>query len=114
MKDPATAAQCAVDPGIAPRGSHEGLECRWQDIPSRHGETVSLIVRALDPNPAAAAPVYRELIEKLRETYGTEEVCHPVSKSALIMAFDSRRLDNEVGVIVAEGTPWEKWRYRMR
>ena len=46
MKDPATAGQCAVGAGVAPRGSHEGLECRWRDIPSPHGETVSLIVRA--------------------------------------------------------------------
>jgi len=103
-----------VDASVAPRGSHAGLECRWQDIPSRHGETVSLIVRAVSPDPARAAAVYRELIAKVRETYGAEDVCHPVSKSGLIMAFDSRRLDNEVGVIMADGTPWERWRYRMR
>ena len=114
MKDPATAALCAVDASVAPRGSHEGLECRWQDIPSRHGEPVSLIVRALDPDPAAAAALYRELIDKVRETYGAEDACHPVSKSALLMAFDSRRLDNEVGVIMADGTPWERFRYRLR
>ena len=48
MKDPATAPLCAVESGsIAPRGSFDGLECRWQDIPSRHGETVSMMVRAL-------------------------------------------------------------------
>jgi hypothetical protein len=114
MKDPATAHLCAVDPNVAPRGSHEGLECRWQDIPSRHGETVSLIVRALSPDAAKGAAVYRELIDKVRETYGAEDVCHPVSKSGLIMSFDSRRLDNEVGVIMADGTPWERFRYRMR
>lgn len=48
MKDPACAPLCAVQAGdVAPRGSFEGLECRWQDIPSRHGETVSMMVRAL-------------------------------------------------------------------
>jgi len=114
MKDPATAELCAVAASVAPRGSHAGLECRWQDIPSRHGETVSLIVRAMSPDAAQAAAVYRELIDKVRETYGTEDVCHPVSKSGLLMAFDSRRLDNEVGVIMADGTPWERLRYRMR
>jgi hypothetical protein len=56
MKDPASAALYAVDPATAPRGSHAGLECRWQDIPSRHGETVSLIVRALGSDAGA---VYR-------------------------------------------------------
>jgi hypothetical protein len=43
MKDPATAPLCEVKPGsVMARGSLEGLECRWQDIPSRHGETVSV------------------------------------------------------------------------
>ena len=51
MKDPATAGLCAVGAGVAPRGSHEGFECRWRDIPSPHGETVSLIVRAAGGHP---------------------------------------------------------------
>jgi len=114
MKDPATASLYAVDPGIAPRGSHEGLECRWQDIPSRHGETVSLMVRATTRDARAAAALYGEVIAKVRETYGTEEACHPVSLSGLIATFDSRRLDNEVGVIAADRSPFGKWLYLMR
>lgn len=114
MKDPQTASLCAIDPGIAPRGSHAGLECRWQDIPSRHGETVSLMVRAPSPDAAAAAAVYREVIAKVLEVYGTDEACHPVSKSALIFALDSSRLDNEVGVIAAERGAIGRWLYRMR
>lgn len=51
IKNPATERQYVIEPGsVEPRGSHEGFECRWQDIPSRHGETVSLMVRALDPD----------------------------------------------------------------
>jgi len=118
MKDPAAGAQYAVDPGIPPRGSHEGLECRWQDIPSRHGETVSLMVRAIDGksgrDPRSAAALYRELIAKLRETYGSEQDCHPVAMSGLIAAFDSRRLDNEVGIIAADRGTFGKWLYLSR
>src|SRR6185295_14691412 len=82
MKDPATAAQCAIDAATPARGSHEGLECRWQDIPSPHGETVSLMVRAMGPDANA---VYRALMEKIRETYGAEDTCHPVTQQALSM-----------------------------
>ena len=114
MKNPATASLCAVDGSGAPRGSPAGLACRWQDIPSRHGETVSLMVRALPSDPAAAAAVYRELIAVLRRTYGAEDACHPVALSALLMAFDSRRLDNEVGVIAADRGPFGKALYRWR
>jgi hypothetical protein len=48
IKDPARSAEYLIAPGsVVPRGSLDGFECRWRDIPSRHGETVSLMVRAL-------------------------------------------------------------------
>jgi len=108
MKDPATAELCAVGSGVAPRGSYEGLECRWRDIPSPHGETVSLIVRAAGAEPR----VYRELIAKVAEIYGSDERCHPVTLPALSMTLEGRRLDNEAGVRAAE-RGWGRWRYRL-
>jgi hypothetical protein len=110
MKDAATAAQCAIDASVPARGSHEGLECRWQDIPSRHGETVSLMVRATGADPNA---VYRALMDKIRETYGADDLCHPVTLPALSMTLDGPRLDNEVGVRAADQGAWGRWRYRM-
>jgi hypothetical protein len=109
MKDPVTAGLCAIGRAVAARGSHEGLECRWRDIPSRHGETVSLIVRSAGGD----ARVYRELIAKVVEIYGSDEQCHPVTLPALSMTLDRRRLDNEVGVRAADRGAWGKWRYRM-
>lgn len=109
MKDPATAQLCAVGEGVAPRGSHEGLECRWRDIPSPHGETVTLIVRAAAGHPH----VYRELIAKVAEIYGSDERCHPVTLPALAMTLEAERLDNEVGVRVPERGAWGRWRRRM-
>lgn len=108
MKDPTTAGLCAIGAAVAARGSHDGLECRWRDIPSRHGETVSLIVRSAGGD----ARVYRELIAKVAEIYGSDEQCHPVTLPALSMTLDSRRLDDEVGVRAADRGAWGKWRYR--
>jgi hypothetical protein len=109
MKDPATAELCAVGAGVAPRGSHEGLECRWRDIPSPYGETVSLIVRAAGSDPR----VYRELIAEVAEIYGAEDQCHPVTLPALAMTLEGERLDNEVGVRVPGRGAWGRWRRRM-
>jgi hypothetical protein len=109
MKDPATAGLCAVGAGVAPRGSHEGLECRWRDIPSPHGETVSLIVRAAGGDPR----VYRDLIGKVAHIYGSDDQCHPVTLPALSMTLGGRRLDNEVGVRAADRDARGKWRYRL-
>jgi len=119
MKDPATSALCEVKAGsIAPRGSLEGLECRWQDIPSRHGETVSLMVRAISPgnavDAAKTAQLYREVIAKVREIYGSDDACHPITLPALTPAFDAMRLENEVGVRAADRSPFGKWLYLMR
>ena len=115
MKDPATAASCAVEPGsIAPGGSFDGLECRWQDIPSRHGETLSVMVRALEADAEAAALVYREVIAKVREIYGADDACHPIAPPNLAFSLDSRQLGNEVGVRAMDRGRIGKWLYLMK
>ena len=121
MKDAATAPLCEVKPGsVAAKGSLEGLECRWQDIPSRHGETVSVMVRALVPeNPAdsgAAAALYREVFAKVHEIYGSDEASHPLTPPiiTLVPTLSARQLGNEVGVRAAGRGPFGKWLYLMR
>jgi hypothetical protein len=115
IKDAVTARQYEITPGsVVPRGSHDGLECRWQDIPSRHGETVSLMVRALDRDPERAAVIYREVIAKVREIYGDDDACHPLSVPELAIALSGERLGNEVGVRAAGRSALGKWVALMR
>jgi len=115
IKDPATARLYEIAPGsVSPRGSHDGLECRWQDIPSRYGETVSLMVRALDPDAGRAADLYREVIAKVREIYGDDDACHPLSVPELAMTLDGGRLGNEIGVRAAARSALGKWCVLMR
>jgi len=115
MKDPATAPLCAVEPGsIEPRGSFDGLECRWQDIPSRHGETVSLMVKALGSDAGETAAVFREVIAKVREIYGADDACHPVFPPNLAFSLNSRQLGNEVGVRAMQEGRFGKWLYLMK
>ena len=113
MKDPATAGECAVTPGsVAAKGSFDGLECRWQDIPSPRGETVSLMVRALG-DPARAATVYDQVIARVREVYGDDEACHPLTVASLAMSLSSRQLGNEVGIRAGGRSFFAKWKYLM-
>lgn len=42
--DPVVERPPAEPPEDGPRANVRGFSCRWQDIPSRHGETLSLIV----------------------------------------------------------------------
>jgi len=115
MKDPATAPSYRVEPGsIEPGGDFDGLECRWQDIPSRHGETVSVMVKVLVDDAAEADRLYRELIAKVREIYGADDACHPVWPPNLAFSLNARQLGNEVGVRAMERGAWGKWLYLMR
>jgi hypothetical protein len=115
MKAPETAPLCAVQTGsIEPRGNFDGLECRWQDIPSRFGETVSVMVRALGDDADEGARVYSALIAKVREIYGSDDTCHPVFPPNLSFTFNDARLSNEVGVRAMERSGFGKWLYLMR
>ena len=115
IKDLAMSRPYLIEPGsIVPRGSHDGLECRWQDIPSRHGETVCLMVRALDSDAGRAAALYAEVIAAVRELYGGDEASHPVALPSLAMSLSGERLGNEVGVRAAGRGPLGKWLALMR
>ena len=115
IKDPRTARDHVIERGaVAPRGSHDGLECRWQDIPSRHGETVSLMVKARDADTDRAAALYGRVLEKVREVYGSDEACHPLAVPDLRMSLGAERLGNEVGVRAAHRGRVGRWLALMR
>src|SRR5882672_3662054 len=115
IKDLAMSRAYLIEPGsVEPRGSHDGLECRWQDIPSRHGETVSLMVSAREPDAGRAAALYGEVIAKVREIYGSDDASHPIAVNGLTMSLEGERLDNEVGVRSADRWSLGKWLALMR
>jgi hypothetical protein len=115
IKDPDPANDTLIAPGsIEARGSLEGFECRWQDVPSRHGETVSLIVRALDPDEARAGALYRELIGAVEAIYGSHDESHPLAVPDLAFGFGKRALSNEVGIRAGGRGVFGQWLWRLR
>ena len=115
MKDAQTGPDCAVDAStVIAEGSFEGLECRWQDVPSRHGETVCVMVRALLPEPAAAAALYRELIAAIHAIYGSDDASHPISAGGLTLALDGHRLAAETRTRAAGTGVVARWLYLQK
>jgi hypothetical protein len=115
MKDAATAPSCRVEPGADDAAaSFDGLECRWQDIPSRHGETVSVMAKVLVDDRHRAGQIYAELIARVREIYGGDDSCHPVWPPNLTFSFDAGQLGNEVGVRARGRGAGGKWLYLMK
>ena len=74
------------------------------------------MVRALANDPQRAAVLYREVIDKVREVYGSDEACHPLTPpiATLVPALNARQLGNEAGVRAADRGPFGKWLWLMR
>ncbi|MEC4982995.1 MAG: DUF3095 domain-containing protein [Oscillatoria sp. PMC 1068.18] len=75
-----------------PKANLSGLECRWQDLPSPHGQTLSLIVAAMPSGKKSSEEVYRETIKEIQKIYGQQIDYHPIKNSALKLTFNLRKL----------------------
>lgn len=73
---------------------YEGLECRWQEVPSPAEETVAVIVEVdrTDPNPLK---VYRWVMEQTRAIYGEATECRPVAESGLRVSLAGPEIRHE-------------------
>ena len=97
------------DPNI--KVDFSGLECRWQDIPSKHAETVSLIVKAISEDNEVNNKVYREVIKKIQAIYGREETLHPIAKKYLKLAFSYNYLEAETRLRAKSNNFWHQLIY---
>jgi hypothetical protein len=83
----------------------EGLECRWQDLPSPGGHTLSLIVSALPQGDATHGALYGEVLQTLHRIYGGGDSYHPVAPRALQLSLNPNRLRAETKAR-AKGSHW--------
>jgi len=93
------------------KADFSGLECRWQDIPSKHGQTVSLIVRVLPSNTDISNGLYQEIIEKIQSIYGSGDDLNPIAKEHLRLAFSYKYLKSETRLRAKSRKFWHKMLY---
>lgn len=115
VKDPVDGEAYLVPPADEPAGADlSGLECRWQDIRSRHGETVSLLIM---PAPTmateAGAALLADLIAEIEAIYGAERDYHPLAVTQLRASVDPRSLLVETRVRTPP-SPWARLSYLAR
>ncbi len=112
IKDPRPHNPYLLQDAPAPlEGRFEGFECRWNQVPSPHGETISLLVQALGSAPEA---VYRAVLAEIDSIYGDEARHHPLREEALHLAQSGRALRTETRIRGA-GTPlWQRLLYHAR
>lgn len=96
LKDPATVSQFGLEIGeTAPSADFSGLECRWKNVPSAHGEIVTLIVQALGKDDDAKNTIYKETIRQINLIYGDDAKCHPLQEQLLTMSLQEKHLMGE-------------------
>lgn len=103
------AEECIKNPAISPLfdirasdGSAEadftGLECRWKNVPSVHGEIVTLIVQSMRSSVEQKNNSYRDVLEQIARIYGDDAQSHPVREELLTMSMREQELRGESGV----------------
>ncbi len=109
VKDPATAHLYKLDliKSSSP-ANLSGLECRWQDIPSRYGETVSLLVLATQEGQ------YRDIIEQIQLIYGAGSHHNPVTRDRLFLSFSPRKLIKETKIRASTSHWFSKLKYLVK
>ncbi|MEW6493341.1 MAG: DUF3095 domain-containing protein [Cyanobacteriota bacterium] len=93
------------------KADFSGLECRWQDIPSKYGETVSLIVKSISDQSDFNNIIYKELLEQILLLYGGEDYINPVAQENLNLAFSYKYLRAETQLRANSSKSWHKWLY---
>lgn len=96
---------------LQPHADFSGLECRWRDIPSALGQTISLLVLATPRDSQLKNQIYENLIQKIREIYGEEKSFHPVQLKTLNLTFSYPKLKLEMKLRAKSKRFWHQLSY---
>ena len=99
-EDAALAAELGARYAVSSEGPRHadftGFECRWQPVPNRAGQFVSLLVQAVSQDPEEAARVYLATIQLVDDVLGTINK-HPLGQSL------SRRVNEAITMCFLAG-----------
>jgi hypothetical protein len=101
----------AIAPNPLAKGDFQGLECRWHDIPSPHGEVVTLLAVACERGPEAEQQIYHDLLQKITTIYGSGGSFSPIRQHDLRVTLQWHALAGESRVRGGDGW-WSRWRYQ--
>ncbi|HET6528839.1 MAG TPA: DUF3095 domain-containing protein [Balneolaceae bacterium] len=72
-----------------------GLECRWQEVKQQQNEVITLLVKS-NASGEKSDQTYKEVLQKLRDIFGFDEVTNPIRVSELSMSTSVFKLWGEV------------------
>lgn len=114
IKEAATAPRYAVAMGPEHRAKLERFECRWQECPSPHEETASILVQVLAKDPAERRQLFSRIYGEIANIYGDEADCHPLRVDLLQLARSRQELRSEIRLRTIGFSRLARWRYALK
>jgi hypothetical protein len=106
IKDPVAGNIYSIkNKGVSPKADFSGLECRWQDIPSKYGEIVTLLVMVRSDFDPQSHQFYRNILRKIQYIYGKENSLNPIDRKNLKLTLNSAKLIKET-LVRASSASW--------
>ncbi len=88
----------AADRPYRHRADFTGFTCRWKDIPSSRGETISLIVRVDEPSAQRQRTILKRILREIEGIFGSEADYQPITEDTQRLATDEQEMSREVRV----------------
>jgi hypothetical protein len=95
------------------KANFEGFTCRWQDVKSHKGETLSIIVKL---RQEADKILLKQIFDKIQEFFGQEKDYHPLSVQNIRYNEDEARFAKEAIVLSgqSQGAEYQKYLNRAK
>ncbi len=115
IKDKAADNPYLLADDIAPDGSFEGFECRWNEIPSPYEETVAILVKVINADSTAEREIYTAVSQGILDIYGQEpETHHPIRDENLSLSLSLQTLGGETVIRTAFQPKWKRILYQFK
>ena len=112
VKDSEQDARYRLNPyGPHPKVNFSGIECRWEELKSPCGETVTLLVTAHAPG---ASNVYRDVLGLVERVYGAGAMHPPVRPNDLDLSVRFRYLGAMEPRVRARSSWWRRAGYTFK
>lgn len=106
IKDPVAGNIYSIkNKGVSPKADFSGLECRWQDIPSKYGEIVTLLIMVRSDFGQQSHLFYRNILKKIQYIYGNENSLNPIDRKNIKLTLNSTKLIKET-LVRASSASW--------
>ena len=91
-----------------------GLECRWNEIPSKKDEVVAIIIKVMDQCDVEKSALYSQILTKIEQIYGEQINHRPVEIDQLKLAGRPTLLGAELKIRSYPTTAWAYLTYFLK